>query len=250
MQLEGKTAVVTGAASGIGRATVLLFARQGARVVAADQDAAGGEGVVREVREAGGEALFVQTNVSSRPDVEGLVSAALERFVRLDVMVNAAGILTHMPVVDHRDDVWDRLFAVNMKGVYLCSQAAARQMAQQGSGSIINISSGGAFQPLPGLACYAATKAAVIAFSKVLALEVGRGGAVRVNVVAPGPTDTPMSRGSGMSEEDLAKRSRNFLYGRYLMPEEVAQALLFLASDASSGITGQVIHVNGGTYMP
>lgn len=249
MLVDGRTAVVTGAGSGIGRAAALLLASHGARVVVADLNAEGGEATAREIQDSGGEALFVQTDVSARPDVERLIAKVQERYARLDVMVNAAGILDRMPVLEQRDDVWDRLFAVNVKGVYLCSQAAAREMVRQGGGSIVNVSSGGAFQPLPELACYAATKAAVIAFSKVLALEVGRGGAVRVNVVAPGATDTPMAR-AGATDEEMAARSRRFLYGRHLRPEEVAQAILFLASDAGSGITGQVIHVNGGTYMP
>jgi 3-oxoacyl-[acyl-carrier protein] reductase len=256
--LEGRSAAVTGAARGIGRVAALVLARAGASLALGDLDEAGLEAAAAELRAAGTAVVARRTDVARRDDAEALVSLALEAFGRLDVMANVAGILQVGPVAETREADLDRVLAVNLKGVYFGCQAASAAMVRAGAGSIVNVASSAAFEPHPGLSCYSIAKAGVVALTRVLAAEVGPAG-VRVNAVAPGMVETDMASASARRPDgtiDPARmervrertRQRNPLRttGR---PEDVAYAILFLASDASRYVTGQVLHPNGGVPM-
>ena len=257
--LSGRAAVVTGAARGIGRAVALELGRAGASVAVADLDQAGLDETVALLRQAGAAGLGIRTDVSRREEVEALVAGARSEFGRLDVMANVAGIIHDAPVVDTEEAELDRVLSVNLKGVYFGCQAAARAMLEGGSGSIVNMASSAAFQAIPGLSCYAMSKAALVALTRVLATELGPKG-VRVNAIAPGFILSHMSARLVLgSDDDLDEtklqalveqaRARTPL-GVEGRPEDVAHAVLYLASDASRYVTGQVIHPNGGTFMP
>ncbi len=257
-RIDGRVAVVTGAASGIGRAVALALARTGARVLGADVDAAGLEATAAQGREEGLALAAAPTDVTRREEFEALAGRAVAEHGRLDVMVNVAGILRVAPVLELGEADLDRVLAVNTKGVLFGCQAAARAMLERGAGSIVNVASSAAFEPLPGLAAYSISKAGVVALTRVLAAEVSRQG-VRVNAVAPGMIDTPMAghrfrRPDGSMEPEqreamlAAIRERNPL-GVEGRPEDVANAVLYLASDASRYVTGQVLHPNGGRPM-
>ncbi len=254
--LSGRIAVVTGAASGIGRETARLFAKAGARVLMADRDEQGVKAAAGEIGEAA-EPLYL--DVTDREQVNRLAERA-RALGSLDVWANVAGIITTpTPVVDVDEATLDRVIAVNLKGVYWGCAAAARVMAPQGKGSIINISSAGADIPAPDISVYALTKAAVNMISRSLAIEVG-GQGVRVNTVSPGFVDTPMvtyrfTRPDGSIDKDVRtqvfnERAAKAALGRIGEPSDIAMALLFLASDASRFVTGQVLRVNGGSVMP
>ena len=254
--LAGRSAVVTGAASGIGRATASALAAAGARVALADVDEAG----LRETAAAIGAAaeLVVRTDVSKRSEVESLVARASDAFGRLDVMANVAGILHERAVTEMEEAELDRVLAVNLKGVFFGCQAAARAMAPQRSGSIVNVSSSAAFEPYPTLSAYSMSKAGVVALTRVLAAELG-GSGVRVNAVAPGAVDTPMGlararRPDGSFDPVEREKMLAFMRSRCPLgitgaPEDVAAAIVFLASDGARYMTGQVLHPNGGRPM-
>jgi 3-oxoacyl-[acyl-carrier protein] reductase len=255
--LSDRAAVVTGAARGIGRAVALQLGRSGARVVVADVEPL--DETLALLHQAGAHACAVPTDVGRRDAVVGLVERAVTEFGALDVMANVAGILHASPVVDTDERDLDRILAVNLKGVYFGCQAAAGVMARRGRGSIVNMASSAAFQPLAGLSAYAVSKAGVVALTRVLAAELAPRG-VRVNAIAPGYVTSHMSAQSMLGEgaapegENLeqmvaAARSRCPL-GIEGRPEDVAHALLYLASDASRYVTGQVLHPNGGSFMP
>ncbi|MDJ0867874.1 MAG: SDR family NAD(P)-dependent oxidoreductase [Myxococcota bacterium] len=256
--VAGRTAVVTGAASGIGRATALALANAGARLVLGDVAEAGLAETAEQVTKAGADCEALRTDVSARADCDALVGRALERFGRVDVLANVAGILCEAPVAELQEAELDRVLAVNLKGVLFGCQAALPAMTAQGSGSIVNVASSAAFEPYPGLAAYAISKSGVVTLTRVLALEAARAG-VRVNAVAPGMIDTPMAMRRAVDDQgrvDAAKRERVLertrqrnplgIEGR---PEDVAHAVLFLASDAARYITGQVLHPNGGSPL-
>ena len=257
--LTDRVAVVTGAASGIGRAASIVFAKAGARLVIADQSKEGLAETAAEIEELGRPVLSLPTNVAVREEVESLVQSAVERFGAIDVMANVAGIIRNALVVDVPDDDLDTMIEVNQKGVFYGCAAAARVMAGQGRGSIINIASAGMDSPAPGISVYAMTKAAVAMLTRCLALEVGPSG-VRVNTVAPGFTDTGMTQRHFIDEggevdttardEMWARMSGMTPLGLVGEPEDIALAMLYLASDASRYVTGQVLRPNGGVAMP
>ena len=257
--LEGRVAVVTGAASGIGRQAARTFAQAGARVVAADVDGERLAETVELVRGDGGRATACVTDVTRRTEVDALAAAALEPEGRLDVWANVAGVLRPGAIVDTTEDELDRSIAVNVKGVFWGCAAAARAMTPRRSGSIINIASAGADMAAPGIAAYAVTKAGVLMLTKTLAHEVGPHG-VRANAVAPGFVDTPMVshhfvRPDGTVDEEarsaiFGSRARQSPLRMTGEPTDIAYAMLYLAADASRFVTGQTLRPNGGVVMP
>ncbi len=249
MRLAGKVSVITGAGSGIGRAAALLFAREGARVVAADLNRRAAEETVRMLREAGGEARAVEVDVSSAASVERMFEETLEAYGRLDVLVNNAGYGFAATVEQTDEADWDRLMAVNLKGVYLGCKYAIPLMRRQGGGVIVNTASVVALVGIENRAAYCASKGGVAALTRALALDHVRDG-IRVNCVAPGSVDTPyFSEIIAQSPDPAALRKEleeRQPMGRMGRAEEIAYAMLYLASEESSFVTGSVLVVDGG----
>jgi 3-oxoacyl-[acyl-carrier protein] reductase len=246
--LEGRVALVTGGSGGIGAAIAEAFGREGARVAVhyhrhADRAAA----VVARVESAGGAALAVAADVTDSGSVRAMVDATLTRYTRIDVLVNNAGILQRAPLHEMTDEIWDRTIAINLRSVFLCSRAVLNHMLARGSGVIINMSSALAQKGLTGHVHYAASKGAIIAFTRALAREVGPGG-IRVNAVAPGPIETEMI--GSLTEEARRKGSAHFALRRFGVPEDVAPTAVFLASDGAAYYAGQTLCPNGGDVMP
>ena len=248
--LEGQRALITGAASGIGRAAAKLFAREGAAVVLADRDVAKGHVATREIQEHGGRALFVVCDVTCADDCARAVEQTVKAFGGLDMVLNCAGIIVRRSVVDLDEADWDRVMDVNVKSVYLMSKFAVPAIQAGGhGGSIINISSGWGLVGGPNAAAYCASKGAVVLLTKAMAIDLGPYNS-RVNCLCPGDTDTPMlreeARQLGETEAKFMAGAANRPLGRVGTPEEIAQAALFLASDASSYVTGTTLVVDGG----
>ncbi|WP_411151593.1 SDR family NAD(P)-dependent oxidoreductase [Streptomyces sp. A30] len=246
--LTGRTAFVTGAASGIGRASAVLLATAGATVHCADLDAPGLDETARAIKNTGGTA---HTHALDVTDLEQL-REAVASCERLDVMAAVAGIMHSSPVLETREEDLDRVLNVNFKGVlYACQEATRLMLARHIRGSIVTMASGAVDTGGPGLLCYGAAKAAVVQLTKTLATEVGRHG-IRVNAVAPGWIRTPMTDRSDTEAQAHTESlmARMSPLGRVGEPEDVAQAVLYLASDASSFTTGQILRPNGGVAMP
>ncbi|MBQ0853021.1 SDR family oxidoreductase [Streptomyces sp. BH-SS-21] len=246
--LTGRTAFVTGAASGIGRACAVLLARAGATVHCADLDVQGLDETAALIKDAGGTARTHPLDVTDRARLDEAVATC----ARLDVMAAVAGIMHSSPVLETRDEDLDRVLAVNFKGVlYACQTAARSMLDSRTSGSIITMASGAVDTGGPGLLCYGAAKAAVVQLTKTLATEMGPHG-IRVNAVAPGWIRTPMTdRHDGEAQARTeALMSRMSPLGRVGEPEDIAHAVLHLASDASAFTTGQILRPNGGVAMP
>lgn len=247
--LDGKVAIVTGAAMGMGLATAKLFAEAKAKVVVADFNEEKGQEAVAEIEATGGTAYFVKVDISKSEQVQNLVAKTVEKFGRLDVAVNNAALTPdNAPAAEFDEAYWDRLISVDLTGTALCMKYELQQMIKQGDGgSIINISSVSGFRPQPNNIAYVAAKHGVVGMTKVAALENGPQN-IRVNTVAPGAIDTPMLRGSleetGQTEEEFAPQLS--LLGRFGQPIEIAQASLWLASDQSSYVTGTTIHADAG----
>jgi len=243
--VEGKAALVTGGASGIGRATAIALAREGARVLVVDRDAAGAEAVAKAIAAQGGTARAFGADVSDPAAVAAMIDAAVRGFGRLDCAVNAAGILASPGLLHELAlEAWQRTLAVNLTGVFLCLQHELRVMREQGAGSIVNVSSGGGVLGTPALGHYCASKHGVLGLTKTAALENAKSG-VRVNAVCPGSTDTPMLQGF-MSGSDAA---RNMILastppGRLGTPEESAEAAVWLCSDRASYVSGESLFVD------
>ncbi len=247
--LKDKVAIITGAAMGMGEATARLFADAGAKVVVADFNEEAGEKVATSIVAEGGEAAFVKVDVSKSDQVERMVAFAVELFGRLDVAVNNAALRPdNAPVAELDEEYWDRLMSVDLKGTALCMKYELAQMVAQGDGgSIVNISSVSGFRPQPYTIAYVAAKHGVNGLTKNAAMEYGPHN-IRVNAVAPGAIDTPMLKASldemGLDRTEFAKKLS--VLGRFGQPDEVAQGSLWLASDASSFVTGSVLFVDGG----
>jgi 3-oxoacyl-[acyl-carrier protein] reductase len=247
MELTGSVAIITGAGGAIGRATALLFAREGASVVLADLRKEGIEEAVRRVKDLGGKALAVPMDVSDEKDVLGLMRSTLDTFGAPDILVNNAAISLETPILEINAADWDRVMAVNLRSVFLLSREAFRLMKDRGRGKIISMASASA--KIGGLvvgAHYAASKAGVICFTKSLALQAAPYG-INVNAVCPGPTKTPMTDAWG--ERANAEFAAKIPFKRYAQPDEIAEAVLFLASERSRYVTGEILDVNGGFIM-
>ena len=245
MRLEDKVAVVTGGGSGIGRATALLFSREGARVVVAEFRPESGASAVSEIVADGGVALFSQTDVSNAAQVERMVRLSLEAYGRIDVLLNSAGVLAKGSILDTDLATWQRVMDVNLTGTFMCCKAMLPHMIAGGGGSIINMSSStGAHDGNAGSAAYVASKGGVTLLTRCMAIDHAEDN-VRVNAIAPGPTDTPMLR-QFLDAEGRAAFASTFPMKRLGRPEELAQAALFLASDEASFVTGAVLCVDGG----
>lgn len=249
MRLENKVAIVTGAASGIGKAIATLFAAEGAAVTVVDRDRKGGEKTTDDLRAGGGRATFQLADVSKAREVEAAVNATIQEYGKLNILVNDAAVQVLAKLVDTSEEAWDQVHGVNLKGVFLGCKYAIPAMIRSGGGSIVNLASVLGFVADPDLAAYCAAKGGVIALTKVAALTYGSQG-VRVNCICPGDVSTPMVEHYFTVASDPEK-FRQEVFSKYALqriarPEEIAQAALFLASDASSFITGSSVVVDGG----
>jgi len=249
MKLEGKVAIITGGGSGIGRATAILFAREGARVVVADVAPEGGRETVEAIRREGGEAIWVETDVSKAGDVMAMVDATLQAFGRIDVLFNNAAVTLPASVVEATEEVWDRTMAIDLKGVFLPCKYAIPHMIRGGGGAVINTASMCGLVASPNQAPYSAAKGGVVALTRQMAIDYAAHN-IRVNGIAPSEVRTPMFLGFINRAPDPEVKMQELVaripMGRVAEPEELARAALFLASDDSSYVTGVTLPVDGG----
>src|SRR5438876_6331341 len=245
--VDGKVALVTGGGSGIGRATALVFAREGAKVVVADIVVTGGEETVRLIKAAGGEAVFIKADVSKAAEVEALVRKTVETYSRLDCAFNNAGIEGEVAQTsDCTEENWDRTIAINLKGVWLCLKYEIPQMLKQGGGAIVNTASVAGLVGFQGIPAYVASKHGVAGLTKTAALEYAKAG-IRVNAVCPGVIHTPMVERAFRASPQMAEAAIAMEpVGRLGKPEEIAEAVVWLCSDAASFVTGLPMVVDGG----
>jgi len=242
MRLKDKVAIVTGAAGGIGRAVAERFAAEGAKVVVADIDEKAGQATTEAI---GKGAIFVKADTGAKKDAEALVAAAVKAFGRLDILVNNSGIVHSADFLDVTEEDFDRVLRVNLKGYFLCGQAAARQMVKQGGGNIINMSSVNAVLAIPNICSYVVSKGGVNQLTKTMALAlVDRG--IRVNGIGPGSIATELLKKVMVDDAARAKIMSRTPMGRAGEPAEIASVALFLASDDASYLTGQTIYPDGG----
>jgi len=247
--LDGRCALITGGASGIGRATALLLAQQGAAVAVVDMNEAQGQAVAQAIIQNGGRAVFIRCDVSRAADCQRAVQETVEQLGGLNILFNNAGIIRRADVVGTTEAEWDRVMDVNVKSIFLFGKYAVPIMAQAGGGVIINTASGWGLKGGRNAVSYCASKGAVVNMTRAMALDHGAQN-IRVNCVCPGDTDTPMLRQEaqqlGEPEAKFMAEAAERPLGRYGQPEEIAQAALFLASEASSFVTGAVLAVDGG----
>lgn len=249
MKLGGRVAIVTGAASGIGRASAILFAQEGARVLVADVDAKAGAETAARIASQGNEAIFELADVSKEADVQRMVEAAVTRWKKIDILFNNAGVVMVKPLEEMTEDEWDHVMAVNLKAIFFAIKHTVQHMRLGGGGIILNTGSIASFTGQIGTPVYSASKGAIALLTKSLALDYGRD-RIRVNCICPGITDTPMLRqhlGHGAEgEARIRARLSRVPTGEILSPEDVARAALYLVSDDSAGITGTLHVVDGG----
>jgi 3-oxoacyl-[acyl-carrier protein] reductase len=243
MRLQGRVAAITGGALGIGRATALLFAEEGATVALGDVQLEAAEKVAQEINRRGGKAIAIALDVGDAAQVQAFVDRVVGEFGRLDVMFANAGIAHSAPFLEHPEAQWHRVLRVNLTGVFLCGQAAARQMVRQGGGRIITTASINAFRGVENLVGYNAAKAGVIELTRTMAVELAQH-RITVNAIAPAQIDTRLTR--TLPEEARRRRVDRIPMGRFGEPDEVARVALFLASDDASYVTGHTLAVDGG----
>jgi NAD(P)-dependent dehydrogenase (short-subunit alcohol dehydrogenase family) len=253
-RFQGKVALVTGGASGIGKVTAQMFARDGAKVIiTTDKNTAGAEDTVRLIKEAGGEAAFIRCDVSKAKEVEALISKSVETYGRLDYAFNNAGIgpdgkrVPIVPVAEMPEELWERTININLTGVFYCMKYEIRQMLKQKSGAIVNTSSVGAYKAVPGFAAYDASKIGLFGLTKAAALENATSG-IRINVICPGPTlrTQLIENLTGSIQGQKDNMIKMLPMKRMAEPEEMAEAVMFLCSDAASYITGHIMPIDGG----
>src|SRR3990167_1151473 len=246
--LSGKVAVITGARRGMGRTHALTLARAGAKVVLADISQEECETVVQEIKKEKGEAIAVKCDISNKAEVDNLVQQTLKQFGKINILVNNAGICPFQPFLEMKEEDFEKVIDVNLKGYFLCAQAAAKEMAKQKSGVIVNIASiamGQIGSGFMGLTHYCASKGGIVAMAEAMSLELAPLG-IRVNTIAPGAIDTPMAASVKQDTKTLEASLAKIPLGRMGKPEEISNAVLFLASDESSYMTGSVVVVDGG----
>jgi NAD(P)-dependent dehydrogenase (short-subunit alcohol dehydrogenase family) len=247
-RFDGKIALVTGVSSGIGQATALAFAREGAKVVAADVVTPAGEEMVHAIWNAGGEALFVQTDVSKAAEVEALINKTVTIYGQLDCAYNNAGVLGSIavPIHEYPEEIWDQVITINLKGIWLCMKYEILQMLAQGSGTIVNMSSIWGLVGASGFSAYVSSKHGVVGLTKSAALEYAQAG-LRINAVNPGPIDTPMVENALAQDPAIGERLLAAEpIGRLGTPDEIAEAVIWLCSDAASFVTGHTMTIDGG----
>lgn len=242
--LKGKVGIVTGAASGIGEAIANKIAQEGCILIANDIDGPSLNKVVEEIQSSGFKAIGVKANIAKKSEVELLVQTVIQKFGKIDLLVNNAGIYPASPVVELSEEEWDRVININLKGVFNCSQAVIEHMAKQRSGAIVNIGSLDGKNPSGGNAHYSAAKAGVMNLTKTFAIEFAKYG-IRVNCVAPGWVATPKV----LANKRWKMAIKGIPLGRLAKTEEIAEGVLFLLSNSSSYITGEILDINGGLMM-
>jgi len=254
MRLKEKVAIITGAGSGQGRASAKLFASEGAKVVIAEWNEENGKQVEEEIRAAGHEAVFMKTDVSNEENVRNVINQVVERYGRIDVLFNNAGIgfsarskYTMAPLLETPLEDWNNILGINLNGVYLMAKYTVPIMIKQNGGSIVNNSSLNGILGVTGADAYTASKGGVVALTRVMAVDYGKHN-IRVNCICPGAIDTPMIA-EVLSVEEIAKNYEAGPLGRVGKPEEIANAALFLSSDESSYITGLIMPVDGGWHV-
>ena len=249
MKLQGKVAIVTGAASGIGRACAIAFAREGASVVVADRNASAGEEIAASIRAEGLSAVSIQVDVANEASVEAMIAATIRYYERIDILFNNAGVVMVKPLELMTEEEWDRVMAINLKGAFFAIKHAVPHIRKAGGGAILNTGSIASFTGQLSTPVYSASKGAIALLTKSLALDYGRDH-IRVNCICPGITDTPMLRehmGYGEAGETAIRaRLARVPSGEILTPEDIARAALYLVSDDSLGITGILHVVDGG----
>jgi 3-oxoacyl-[acyl-carrier protein] reductase len=246
LNLKGKVALVTGAAQGIGKAIALLLARNGADIVISDINLEKAKETAKEIEAIGQKAMAIGTDVANLGNAEQMVQSVVEHFGRIDILVNNAGITRDKLLLRMTEEDWDAVIDINLKGTFHCTKAVIKFMSKQRYGKIVNIASVVGEMGNAGQANYAASKAGVIGFTKTIAKEFAQRG-ININAIAPGYIQTPMTE--ALPEKVKEELKRLIPMERLGQPEDVAEAVLFLISDASSYITGQVLNVNGGIYM-
>ena len=246
--LKNKVAIITGGRQGMGRAHALKLAQSGCKVVVSDISQDDCEKVVDEIKKMGGEAIAIKCDISKKVEVEAMVEKTIKEFGKIDILVNNAGICQFGSFLDLTEQEWDKTLDINLKGYFLCSQAVAKEMAKQKSGVIINIASvamGQIGMGFPGIVHYCASKGGIVAMAEAMALELAPLG-IRVNTIAPGAIDTPMMSSVKQDSKVLEGMLASIPLKRVGKPEDIANAVAFLAADESSYMTGSVVVVDGG----
>jgi NAD(P)-dependent dehydrogenase (short-subunit alcohol dehydrogenase family) len=253
-RVAGKVAVITGAAKGLGRGCAEMLAREGAAVVLADIDAEGSESAAEAIRAGGGAAISITTDVVQEEQCAALIERAVEAFGRLDVLVNNAGWFPRATLEETSSELWDRVLAVNLRGAFYCCKHAVPHMRSAGGGSIINVGSSNGIQGLPNLVAYASAKGGLLALTRTLAGAYARD-RIRANYLIPGwvltETEIALQTSRGLSEEDLRRAGAGLPLGRHQTVEDVAYAVLYLASDESAQVNAAILNVDAGvTQLP